>query len=222
MLMNLSEAHEQCLAQLLDRMAAEPVKGFLSSADGSQLFRAVLALAPAGPCAEIGSYCGKSTVFLASACRLRQSLLMAVDHHRGSEEHQLGEAYHDAELRNASGSGIDTLPHFRRTLAQWDLEPWVMPLVCPSAQAARGLTMNFALVFIDGGHSPAMVAEDCDLWVQRLLPGGILAVHDVFERPEEGGQGPYLAVQALLAQGRCRWLAQYDSLVFLQALPLAS
>jgi hypothetical protein len=71
------------------------IKGFLHPDEGSALHGAALARAPFGLCVEIGSYCGKSTVYLGAACRQAGGLLMAIDHHRGSEENQPGEEYFD-------------------------------------------------------------------------------------------------------------------------------
>jgi MMP 1-O-methyltransferase len=204
------------LQQIHQALAAEPVKGFLSENDGQTLFEAVMLHAPGGLCLEVGSYCGKSTVYLASACQARGQTLLAVDHHQGSEEHQPGEAYHDPELATPDGSGIDTFRSFRQTLRRWDLEPWVLPLVADSALVARSLPLALALVFIDGGHSPEAALCDCCLWAEKLVPGGILAVHDVIADPAEGGQGPYWAVQTLLAEYGFEQVFQRDTLVLLK------
>src|SRR5699024_4999101 len=107
----------------------------------------------AGPCLEVGSYCGKSSVYLGSACKARETVLFAVDHHRGSEEHQQGEGYHDPELFDARNGIMDSFREFRRTLARAGLEDTVVPIVAPSALAARAWTTPLGLVFIDGGHS---------------------------------------------------------------------
>ncbi|MDO8341570.1 MAG: class I SAM-dependent methyltransferase, partial [Cellvibrio sp.] len=56
------------------------VKGFLDPEEGAALYEHALAVAALGPCLEIGSYCGKSTVYLGSACKKAKSVLFAVDH----------------------------------------------------------------------------------------------------------------------------------------------
>ncbi len=52
----------------------------------------------AGPLLEIGSYCGKSAIYLGAAGREAGAVLFTIDHHRGSEEHQPGWEYHDERL----------------------------------------------------------------------------------------------------------------------------
>ena len=76
----------------------DSVKGFLHPDEGAALYEYARQSAGLGPCLELGSYCGKSTVYLGAAARDVQGQLFAVDHHRGSEEHQQGEEYHDPDL----------------------------------------------------------------------------------------------------------------------------
>ena len=111
----------------------ESVKGFLAPAEGQALYRYGLESAKPGPCLEIGSYCGKSTVYLGQACREGLACLFAVDHHRGSEEHQLGEEYHDGELYDAGEGLMDSFKEFRKTLRRFDLESTVVPVVAESS-----------------------------------------------------------------------------------------
>ena len=77
------------------RAAAEAAKGFMPPAEGQALFETAAAYAGAGPIAEIGTYCGKSTIYLAAAARAAGPQVVTVDHHRGSEENQPGWEYHD-------------------------------------------------------------------------------------------------------------------------------
>ena len=102
--------------------AAEAATGFMPPAEGLALFRTAAAYAPAGPIAEIGTYCGKSTIYLAAAGRAARQLVVTVDHHHGSEENQPGWEYHDTRLVDPATGGLDTLPHFRATLAAAGLE----------------------------------------------------------------------------------------------------
>ena len=113
------------------------VKGFLHPDEGECLYRLAYSAAALGPALEVGSYCGKSTLYLGAGVRDGGGLLYALDHHRGSEEHQLGEEYHDAELYDVQLQQMDSLPTFRRTLALAQLESVVVPIVASSAQAGR-------------------------------------------------------------------------------------
>ena len=86
----------------------DSVKGFLDPIEGKALYDHCIRACEIGPCLEIGSYCGKSTVYLGSACQSQDKTLFAVDHHRGSEEHQLGEEYHDPALYDSSEGVMDS------------------------------------------------------------------------------------------------------------------
>lgn len=184
-------------------LALDPgtVKGFLHPEEGARLHDLALDAAGRGPCLEVGSYCGKSTVYLGSACRARTQLLYAVDHHRGSEEHQPGEAYHDPDLLDGQAGRIDSFRAFRDTLARADLESTVVPIVASSAMAARHWRTPLTLVFIDGGHSREAALTDYRSWVGHVQPGGYLAIHDLFPDPAEGGQAPIEIYRLGLASG---------------------
>ncbi len=172
-------------------IAIETVKGFLDDEEGRCLYDYALRSAGMGPCLEIGSYCGKSTVYLGSACKEKNSLLFAVDHHRGSEEHQRGEEYHDPELFDNAAGKMDSFREFRRTIARAGLEETVVPIVAPSTMAARFWNIPLAMVFIDGGHSMEAALNDYRCWAPHVMKGGYLAIHDVFPNPADGGRPPY-------------------------------
>jgi predicted O-methyltransferase YrrM len=179
----------------------ESVKGFLHADEGAALYQYAAASVSIGPCLELGSYCGKSTVYLGTAARDAGSLVFAVDHHRGSEEHQHGEEYHDPELFDAATQRMDSLPALRRTLARAELEAWVVPVVAASAQLGGHWTTPLGMVFIDGGHSLEAAQTDYRNWSGHVQPGGILAIHDIFPNPEDGGQAPHTIYQLALASG---------------------
>ena len=96
--------------------AAQATAGFMPVAEGLALFEAAARYARCGPVLEIGSYCGKSTIYLAAAASDAGQLVVTVDHHRGSEEHQPGWEYHDPRLVDPAAGRIDTLPSLRATL----------------------------------------------------------------------------------------------------------
>lgn len=172
-------------------IAIETVKGFLDDEEGRCLYEYALGSAARGPCLEIGSYCGKSTVYLGAACKKMGSVLFALDHHRGSEEHQLGEEYHDPDLFDSAAGKMDSFREFRQTLARANLEETVVPIVAPSELAARFWNVPLAMVFIDGGHSMEAALTDYRCWAPHVMRGGWLAIHDVFPNPADGGRPPY-------------------------------
>lgn len=188
------------------------IKGFLARDEAEALYDLTLASAPLGPCLEIGSYCGKSTVYLGTACRDRDTVLFAVDHHHGSEEHQPGEEYHDPELFDTSVEAINTFPSLRRTLALFSLQESVVPVVAPSQVVVKKWATPLGLVFIDGGHSHEQALTDCMSWADKIASGGLLLIHDIFPSPQDGGQGPYLALQAVVARGNFYWEQSINSL----------
>ena len=188
------------------------IKGFLNEEEGLRLFDLALAGSRKGPCLEIGSYCGKSTVYLGSACRYNQAILYSIDHHRGSEEQQPGEEYFDPELYDDAAGQIDTFPAFRRTLTAAGLEDTVVPLVCTSNAAAFNWNTSLGLVFIDGGHAYETVLDDYKFWSPHLLPDGLLLMHDIFKDPQQGGQAPYRVYRQAIASGSYEVLPMTGSL----------
>ena len=165
-------------------------KGFLDDDEGRRLHDLGREHAALGPVVEIGSYCGKSTVYLGAGVKAAGGLLLCVDHHRGSEEHQVGEEYHDPDLLDRRTGRVDSLPELRRTLHDAGLEDTAIPIVAPSPVAARIVAGPLGMVFIDGGHSHAAANADYDAWADKVAPGGVLAIHDLFPDPAEGGQAP--------------------------------
>lgn len=197
---------------------AAGVKGFLSTMEGLQLFHLALAAAQLGPCVEIGSYCGKSALFLGEACRIAgRAALFSIDHHRGSEEQQRGAEYFDADLFDARRARVDTLPHFLENVCRAGLEDWVIPVVGRSTQVARSWPgAQIGLVFIDGGHSQQDVDADYRAWSPWIVSGGFLCFHDVYPDPADGGQAPYLTFLEAQAADRWRTIGIFESLGVLQ------
>jgi predicted O-methyltransferase YrrM len=181
--------------------AAERARGFMPPDEGLALFETAAAYAARGPVAEIGTYCGKSTIYLAAAARPAGQVVVTVDHHHGSEENQPGWEYHDAELVDPATGRLDTLPQFRATLAAAGLEEHVIAIVGRSAAVAALWRAPLGLLFIDGGHTDAAAVADYEGWAPRVARGGALAIHDVFPDPADGGQAPYRIFQRALASG---------------------
>jgi predicted O-methyltransferase YrrM len=185
----------------LDATLIDSIKGFLDPKEGRGLYDIALEASRRGPCLEIGSYCGKSAVYLGSACRENGAILFSIDHHRGSEEQQPGEAYFDPALYDFRQCCPNTLPLFRQTLARAGLEETVVPVVSRSETVARGWATPLSLVFIDGGHALETVRSDYDCWAGHIAPGGYLLIHDIFENPADGGQAPWEVYKIALASG---------------------
>lgn len=185
----------------IDRERIDKVKGFLDHEEGLRLYEIALEAGKLGPCLEIGSYCGKSTIYLGTACRENKGILFSIDHHRGSEEQQPGEEYFDPELLDPQALRMDTFPHFRHTIESVGLEETVVPLVSRSDVVARAWAIPLGLVFIDGGHSYEAACTDYTLWSPHVLPGGYVLIHDIFEDPDKGGQAPYEVYRLAVSSG---------------------
>jgi len=173
----------------------ERIKGFLDPAEGMRLFDTAMEASRLGPCLEIGSYCGKSAIYLGTACKAGNTILFSVDHHRGSEEQQPGEEYFDPELFDGHSYQMDSFPLFRKTIDMFSLEDTVVPLVCRSEIAARTWATPLGLVFIDGGHAFETALTDYRSWATHIVPKGYLLIHDIFQNPKDGGQSPFRVYQ---------------------------
>ena len=192
------------------------IKGFLDPLEGEALYYYTKEFTKDGNALEIGSYCGKSAVYIGSAVKENNQKLYSIDHHRGSEEQQPGEEYFDPDLLNKKGNGIDTLPFFLKTLKDSQLEGFVIPVVSSSKEAHADLNMNFSMIFIDGGHSEEAAQNDYRLWSKKLNLEGVLAIHDVFPDPNDGGRPPYNIYQKALESGNFEEVDAIKSLRILQ------
>ncbi|MGH9128803.1 MAG: class I SAM-dependent methyltransferase [Acidimicrobiales bacterium] len=183
---------------------ARAAKGFMPDEEGLALHVAARRAARAriGDLLEVGAYCGKSTLWLGAAAREEASLCWSVDHHRGSEENQVGWEHHDPSLVDVSTGRMDTLPAWRRSVEQAGLEPWVVAVVGDSPTVAARWGAPLALVLIDGGHGVEPAWADYRGWEPHVAVGGVLAIHDVFPDPAEGGRPPYEIWRVALASGR--------------------
>ena len=175
--------------------------GFMPDDEGLALHDAGRAAAAAGPLLEIGTYCGKSALYLGAAARAGGTVVYTVDHHRGSEENQPGWEWHDERLVDPATGQLDTLPSFRRTIAAAGLEDVVVAIVGDSPTVGRHWATPLGLVFIDGGHGYDVALADYESWAPHVAPDGVLVFHDVFEDPADGGQAPFRVWQRAVADG---------------------
>jgi MMP 1-O-methyltransferase len=169
---------------------AARTRGFLPDDEAGALHAAALE-APPGIWLEIGTYCGRSTVHLGAAARTAGAQLVTLDHHRGSEENQPGWEWHDPTLVDPHTGRLETLPALRRTLWDAGLDDVVSVLVATTQQVAPWWSTPLTLLFLDGNHTEEVAQHDYAGFAPHVVPGGLLLVHDVFERPEDGGRPPW-------------------------------
>jgi predicted O-methyltransferase YrrM len=162
------------------RATAAAIEGWLTDAEGEFLFRLAGACPPGLPVVEIGSWKGKSTVWLASGVRPSAgTLVFAIDPHEQSLE----------------DPGATTLDELRENLARSGVARAVVPIVDESHNAARTFEQTPGVVFVDGSHLHDAVRIDLDDWLPKLVDGGVLALHDVLN---ERWSGPRRALRRLL------------------------
>lgn len=176
---------------MIDFDVLDSIKGFMDEQEAKRLYSIALSAAEHGPILEIGSYCGKSSYIIGSACKQKKSILFSIDHHKGSEEHQLDEEYFDLHLYDKNLSRVNTFPCFQETLFRTGLENTVVPIVTDSSTAGKMWKTPVSMLLIDGGHSFDAVYNDFLTWAWHIKSNGFLVIHDLFKEPEKGGQAPW-------------------------------
>jgi MMP 1-O-methyltransferase len=196
-------AHMSRFPPLPDDLMAlvRATKGFMPEDEGALLYDVAVGALAHGPGLEVGTYCGKSTIYLGAAARAAASTVFTVDHHRGSEENQVGWEYHDTSLADAEFGRLDTLPSFRQTMKRAGFEDEVVAVVGRSTTVSAHWRTPLALVFVDGGHTDEHASSDYEGWGRWVARGGTLVVHDVFPDPADGGQAPYRIYRRALESG---------------------
>lgn len=179
----------------------EEIKGFMPNHEGEALMSWAKNFSKIGPLLEIGSFCGKSSIYLGLAAKEKNQVVFTIDHHKGSEEHQLNEEYFDPEIYDESLNSVNTFPLFLKNIRIFDLEDSVIPIVGSSASVAKGWNKNLGMVFIDGSHSLESATLDYESWGSHIKNGGALVIHDIFEDPNLGGQAPYEIYKRALNDG---------------------
>jgi predicted O-methyltransferase YrrM len=184
---------------------ARAATGFMPDDEGEALYLAAIRAGASFESAtfmEIGAWCGKSTVYLGAAAEATESILFSLDHHHGSEENQPGWEHHDPTLVNEETGRIDTLPRWRSTMVQANLEESVVGIVGSSPIVAAHWTTPLAFCFIDGGHGEEPAWADYRGWAPKVIEGGWLAIHDVFPDSADGGRPPHDIWRAALDSGQ--------------------
>jgi hypothetical protein len=155
---------------LLDRVRA--LQGWLSDREAALLYAVAAHSASQYPdsaaIVEVGSYCGKSTVALASGARSTSpgTRVYAVDPHEGVISRPGG--YIEA--------GEPTLESFQRAIAQLGLTTNVRPIVRPSYQVEWSGPIS--LLFLDGLHDYLSVSRDYFHFARSVPAGAWIAFHD--------------------------------------------
>ena len=176
------------------------IKGFMPEHEGKALYKWARKFSEYGPLLEIGTYCGKSSMFLSEGAQANNQYIYTIDHHMGSEEHQVNEEYFDIEIFDELSKRINTFPLFLENINNFGIKN-IVPIVNESSLVAESWNSPLAMVFIDGGHSLETAMNDFISWHEKIISGGALVIHDIFENPEDGGQAPYEVYMHALKNG---------------------
>lgn len=176
------------------REVALSTKGFMPPEEGDALYDAAMLAVESLPklnMVEVGSYCGRSTVWIGAVAQRAGVVLYAVDHHGGSEENQPGWEWFDSSVVDPELGRINTLPFFEDTMRRAGLDDSVRAVVGESATIGASWSEHLSFLFVDGGHGREVARGDYAAWHRHVAVGGVMAVHDVFVDPRDGGQAPY-------------------------------
>jgi len=177
------------------------LKGFMPSHEGLALTKWAEEFSHYGPALEIGTFGAKSALYIAAGSSILNQLVYTIDHHSGSEEHQLGEEYFDPEIYDEKLGRVNTVPLMQSNLQQFDESKWIVPILANANSVAPSWGIELGLLFIDGSHTEISAMNDYDNWRSKLHSKGALVIHDIYEKPEDGGQAPYLIYQKALEEG---------------------
>lgn len=175
----------------------DKLKGFMPQHEGIALTKWSEKFSSIGPIMEIGSYCGKSAIYLSKGAILNDQLVYTIDHHFGSEEHQIKEEYFDSEIFDYKNQRVNTLPLLIKNINKIQVKN-IVPIVSNSVDIASKWDAKLGMVFIDGGHSFKAANNDYVSWSTKIKKNGALVIHDIFENPDEGGQAPFEIFQKAL------------------------
>lgn len=128
----------------------------------------------AGSVLEIGSFCGKSTIFIALGCKHNPTTFYAVDPHKPISKG--GKEQYAPDFQPYEG---DSLTEIQKTITNCGLNDHVNLVVASSEEASQQLkALSLKLLFIDGSHDYADVMMDYSLWHGMIVVGGRLVFHD--------------------------------------------
>ena len=176
------------------------IKGFMPHHEGIALLKWAKKFSKLGPILEIGTYCGKSSMYLSLGAKKNNQYIFTIDHHFGSEEHQINQEFFDKDVYDDVNKRVDTLPLLIENINKYKVKN-IVPIVAESKEVSSHWSSNIGILFIDGGHSYESANNDYKYWEPKIIVGGCLIIHDIYEDPLKGGQAPYLIYQKALENG---------------------
>lgn len=149
---------------------ADRVDGWLGKREGPYLYELARIGSKIGVVVEIGSWKGKSTVWLAKgSAAINGGRIYAIDPHVGSPE-----------LKMLGYSEADTHGEFLKNIRTAGIESLVHPLIKTSMEALKEWSFPIGLLWIDGDHNYESVRSDFFGWEPFVVDEGIIAFHDTY------------------------------------------
>lgn len=176
------------------------IDGYLTEREGLFLYNTAKNASGRGAIVEIGSYKGKSTVWIAKGSLAgKKAKVYSVDPHTGDS---------DAKKRGETSWTFDT---FRRNIRTAECQAIVVPIVKTSENAAKGWNKKnkVEFIFIDGDHNYEFVKNDVSSWYSHVVDGGIIALHDTVNF-----YGPKKVVEELALSGKIKDMGFVDTITF--------
>jgi len=154
---------EKIIEQLKER--TKLVQGWVGTGELIFLYHSAKAVTGRGCIVEIGSWKGKSTIWIAQGAKDGSAgRVYAIDPFAGSDG-----------LRN---HGDSTFTDFKNNINKARVQDVVTPIVATSEIASKDWNKPIEFLFIDGSHEYADVEKDFLLYSPHLIPGGVIAFHD--------------------------------------------
>jgi len=146
----------------------DKVDGWLHPDEGRLLYRLAQQCTGRGTIVEIGSWKGKSTIWISYGSKAGSNAkIHAIDPHTGSPEH--------SEMFNGK---VWTFEEFQRNIENAKVRDMVIPHVDFSTSVAKTFTEPVEFIFIDGLHEFEGVRDDFEDWFPKVVNGGHMAFHD--------------------------------------------
>jgi predicted O-methyltransferase YrrM len=180
------------------------VQGMLTDESCEFLFTIVFSQSLRGDVIEIGSWQGRSTIYLARGAKLsKNGVVYAIDHFMGNPGYERHYKVDKDDLSDLRGSFINNIERA-------GVSDVVNLLNMESANAAgvlKNKKVQARLLFIDGNHSYDAVKKDFDNYFDLVLPGGVI----IFDDYSRDFSGIVKFIKELISMGKIETFYSYKN-----------
>lgn len=164
------------IVALIQEVNNKRIEGWLFSAEAAFLYMMAQSCTGKGAIVEIGTWKGRSTVFLAKGSKAGNNVeICTIDPHTGSSEHK--------EIDPT----VWTYPEFKSNIQMMDIDDIIIPIVKTSEDAVKDWNKPIELLFIDGAHEYELVKLDFELWYPYVIKDGMILMHDTDPKTSQPG-----------------------------------